>query len=361
MAWEIFGKSKILLRQAVEIYLLESLCRQIALGTLSGPPPFCASRLPASKALVLVDIKDDLENFLTAFETICSGRAKLAGSAQLSCLYALLVFSIVKSVLIDAYAIRSQSDYVDPWNESYALRITSAFKALVGVFTSSSKSDVILQNESGVDVDSSDNALRECREMIHMDKWEERGFKTTKDFLLSLGSFVFSGGIYSGFFVQKFGLEAIPKYQPMSPSRKDAGHIWNKGSSNHSTGERNGMVHTFSVAPNPAPVPRRDLSPNSTKTLSPEPDNSSQSSTSPSTNISSPNKSRGATFSTFTFVGHSEGSKRDHCHRRGPLDKSTFKKAKDVRRVGACWNCWLMKVPVSSLFGSRFVAYRLLN
>ncbi|TVY58551.1 hypothetical protein LCER1_G003292 [Lachnellula cervina] len=109
--WEIFRKSRVLLRQAVEIYLLESLCRQIAWGTLSGPPPFCPSKLLASKALVLVDIKDDLENFLSTFETICSGRAKLAGSAQFSCLYALLVFSIVKSVLIDAYATRSQSDY----------------------------------------------------------------------------------------------------------------------------------------------------------------------------------------------------------------------------------------------------------
>ncbi|TVY47817.1 hypothetical protein LOCC1_G003937 [Lachnellula occidentalis] len=332
-SWEIFRKSKVLLRQAVEIYLLESLCRQIALGTVSGPPPFLPSRLPASKALVLVDIKDDLEKFLSDFEAICSGRAKLAGPAQFSCLYALLVFSIVQSVLIDAYATRSQSDYVDPWNESYALRITSGFKALVGVFTSSSKADVILQNESSVTPDSSRNAFRECREMVHLDKWEERGFKSTKDFLLNLGSCAFSDGIYNGFFVQKFGLETIPKYQPTSPSRKDT------------TISENGMLNTFSVVPTSTSISRRDQSPNSTKTLSPEPVNSTRMARSPSNPCSTEPKN--ASFSTFTFVGHGEGSKRDHCHRRGPLDQSTFNKAKDVRRVGACWNCWLMKVPCS--------------
>ena len=120
----------------------------------------------------------------------------------------------------------------------------------------------------------------------------------------------------------------------MSPSRK------------HPTISEDSMLHTFSVVPKSPSIFRRDLSPNSTKTLSPEPNESTRMARSPS-NPSSIN-SKSTNFSTFTFVSHGEGSKRDHCHRRGPLDQSTFNKAKEVRRVGACWNCWLMKVPVSS-------------
>lgn len=281
-----------------------------------------------------------MEDFLRSFEEICSGRAKLEGAAQLSCFYALLVFSIVKSILIDAYAARSFSDYNTLWNQSYALRITSAFKAMAGIFTSSSKSDVILQVESS---DGSSNALHESRELVHMHQWEEHGFKTSKDFLLSLGSFLVSGGSYNGFFTQKLGLDAIPKYSSLY-SRIN---VSDKTSKTPSTDGKSNMTHTFSVEANPTSIARRELSPNSAKTLSPEPDHHGQSTDNPSDNDSLSGSSKGRRTSSFTFVSYSGVSNRDHCRRRGPLDGPTVKRARDVRKVGACWNCWLMKVPCS--------------
>jgi hypothetical protein len=317
---------------------LESLCRHIATGVFPGTPPFDPSRLPASKALILVDIKEDMEDFLDTFEGLCSGRAKLTGAEQMSCFYALLVFGIAKSMLIDAYSIRSVSDYTDPWNESYALRITSAFKALVGVFASASKSDVILQDDRNLE-GSTFEVLRESREMVNVHRWEERGFKTTKDFLLSLGCFVFSGGAYNGFFAQKFGIDAIPKYLPMSPSGKNNG----TRSYRQSSGGHKDMIHTFSVSPKSDANSHRDQSPVSSKTLSPGPETSSQ-----IPHIATDKASTSSpTHTKFTFVGYNESSKREHCRRRGALDEATLKKSREVRKLGACWNCWLLKVPVS--------------
>jgi len=336
--WEIFRKARRLLRQTVEIYLLESLCRHIATGALPGPPSFDPSRLPASKSLILVDIKDDIEDFLGTFEGMCSGRAKLTGPEQASCFYALLVFGIAKSMLIDAYSIRSVSDYTDPWKESYALRITSAFKALVGIFASASKSDMILQHVGNLEGTKLD-ILQKSREMVKMHRWDERGFKTTKDFLLSLGGFIFSGGIYNGFFAQKFGIDTIPRYSPMSPSGRNN----ELRSHRRSSGGHKDMIHTFSVSPKSAAYTRRDQSPLSSKTLSPGPEIAIQTTTIAGNKASTPSP----TNAKFTFVGHNESSKREHCRRRGALDEATLKKSREVRKLGACWNCWLLKVPVS--------------
>ena len=57
---------------------------------------------------------------------------------------------------------------------------------------------------------------------------------------------------------------------------------------------------------------------------------------------------------TFTFVAHDgsegHGPARTHGGRKGALAPATLKKSREVRRVGACWNCWVMKMPVCCLF-----------
>lgn len=35
--------------------------------------------------------------------------------------------------------------------------------------------------------------------------------------------------------------------------------------------------------------------------------------------------------------------------RKGKLDPETAEKARRIRRMKACWNCWIQKVPVSYL------------
>lgn len=322
--------------------------------------------------LVLVDLKDDMDSFLRRFEKICAGRAKLTGFAQLACFYALLVFGIAKSILIDAYSIRAEYEDPNPWDEEGAICITSAYKALVSVFCWSSKSDVIRDSEIDED-DELGAALLETRAMVHSEKWEDRGFRGMKEFFLSLGSCFFANGAYNGFFMQRFGRERVPKTfqkgavaangngerRPSYSKPKESGRDHPRSLLNHAGDEPKHApaVHVFNVAQDQASFDRFDRamqhdvpsvpffshSPiqNRFQTLSRESSNS----------VYRPSIS--GSQSTFTFVPHDECE--GHCagrgqsRRKGALDAETLRKAREVRKLGACWNCWVMKIPVSCL------------
>lgn len=279
-----------------------------------------------------------MEAFLDNFERLCAGRGRLTGHSQLACFYALVVFSIVKGLLIDAYSVRNTCDDVNPWDETYALRITSAFKTLVSVFNWSSKQDVMLQNQSDL-VEFS--AIPACRNMLKVEKWEERGFKSSRDFLLNLGSLILPNDSYNGFFKQKYGLEKVPVFlpniqSPINTSKSIVEGLQSK-SQNPTLPRKTPTpfkVHKFSSAP----VPVELDCPGSPDTLSPEPE------------LSSASESEEA-HSNFTFVGENrdgeETVRRSLGGRRGGLNKEKLKKFRELRKIGACWNCWVMKVPVS--------------
>src|SRR6187402_1424084 len=129
---------------------------------MAAPPPFDPSR-STPNTLVLVDLKDDVEAFLRRFEKVCIGRAKLTGNAQLACFYALLVFGVAKSILIDAYSVKIGYEVPNPWKDEDAIRITCAYKVLVSVFCWSSKSDIMVQNSSDLDPAVNSSNLSETR------------------------------------------------------------------------------------------------------------------------------------------------------------------------------------------------------
>jgi hypothetical protein len=305
----------------VEIYLLERLCGQMATGNMIAPPPFDRSR-STPNTLVLVDLKEDMEVFLHKFEKVCAGRAKLIGNAQLACFYALLVFGVAKSMLIDTYSIRADYQDPSPWNEEEPAKIMSAYKALVSVFCWSSKSDIILQN----DIRNSQGyeARQEARGLVRSHKWEERGFKGMKEFLLSLGSCFFPDGSYNGFFVQKFGFEDVPTSVPKmvrSPPRNiESVMVYDQVSPATVMSQEEdppSMLPAFTLAKSPSPV----ANPTSGSSL-------------------------------FTFVGYDDEDSHltpspRHGRRKGALDTATLERVREVRKIGACWNCWAMKVPVS--------------
>jgi hypothetical protein len=368
--WELFNQAKRILRQSVEFYLLERHCSQMASGDMI-PPLDPSSSTP--NTLVLVDLKDDMESFLRRFEKFCAGRAKLTGFAQLACFYALLVFGIAKSILIDAYSIRAEYEDPSPWNEEDATRITSAYKALVSVFCWSSKSDVIRDSEIDED-DELGAALLETRAMVHSEKWEERGFRGMKEFFLSLGSCFFADGSYNGFFMQKFGRERAPKTfskgvmaangtiarHPGHSKPREAGRDQQVTLLNQACNEPSNAptVHVFSVAQDQVSFERFDVAMQqdapSVPFLSHSPEQSRfQDLPRESENATRRWSSISGGPSMFTFVAHDEGE--GHCagrgqsRRKGALDAETLRKAREVRKLGACWNCWVMKIPVSYL------------
>jgi hypothetical protein len=346
----------------VEFYLLERLCMQMASGDMI--PPFDPSS-STPNTLVLVDLKDDIESFLRRFEKICAGRAKLTGFAQLACFYALLVFGIAKSILIDAYAIRAEYEEPNPWDEEDSVRITSAYKALVSVFCWSSKSDVVLDPEIDQD-DELGAALLETRAMVHSARWEERGFRGMKEFLLGLGSCFYADGSYNGFFMQKFGRERVPKtFSKAAASangnlERHSSHMRPRESGRELQGRRASdetrhapSVHIFASGQEQDSFRRFDgtRQRDSVSYFSPSPSKIRfQDSPRESTNGSHRPPISGSQ-ATFTFVAHDEGdghsAGRGQSRRKGALDAETLRKAREVRKLGACWNCWVMKIPVS--------------
>ena len=331
------------------------------------PVPDAASSFSAND-FVLVDIKPDMEKFLEDFESVCSGRGRLSGHAQLACIYALLVFGVVKSVLIDAYSIRSEYEDDGPWKESAATAITSAYKVLVSVYCWSGKSDLLLESLSENLDPLLQRAILGTQKILLRDRWDLRGLKGTKEFLLNLGSCFLPFGVYNGFFVQKFGLDALPVTFPKptslhgTPENRIGIDLENRtdfGNDNYSAVLSQSPHHSESASSSLAESASWTMTPFSSKaqsrtpTLSSMPEQVSSfdqiNSWETSSEVSSVGGPSSGTFSSFLFVPHNKGldNVANPSRRRGRLDPAVREKALKMRKLGACWACWLQKIPVS--------------
>jgi hypothetical protein len=303
--------------------------------------PMAASHPPR---IASIDIFTDMEDFLVAFEGTCSGRGKLSGILQLACFYVLLLFSVVKSLLIDTYSTRTRYEEHSPWHEADAARISSAYKALVSVFSWASKTDVMLANDKELNDSQIQVAIRDARKMLHQDRWEERGIKGSKDFLLGLTSFIFPGA-YNGFFVQKFGLAQL-------------GESLSKTVDDCATGSEHGLRIGKSTDlsslgfPTPWQVDSRTtLDDTSTQSIKLSDSRARGSTVKPKA------KQTAAWEHTVVSEGGvsvllestAEGTRPVIGRRKGRLDPEVKAKAAHLRQIGACWRCWISKVPVSRI------------
>lgn len=301
-------------------------------------PPFDPLR-ETPNTLVLVDLKEDFESFLCSFERICAGRAKLTGHAQLACFYALLVMSVTKSMLIDAHSLRDGYEGVSSWNQSDPVKIASAFRVLIGVFCWASKSDVVLQAVHGGDAEWS-LIMHKTRSMVRDDLWPKRGFKGSKEFLLGLGSCWYADRVYNGFFVQRLGLDSLPAFsgKPVTTCHEDSPA---RPVSRNGSLEGSSAVGTLNSRSSPS---------RSSKGASV----SAETLTWISQNQPQPEELRfsptSASNTPLIFVGQENDDDRDstgRSRRKGALNDASLVNAREIRKIGACWNCWVLKVPVS--------------
>jgi hypothetical protein len=298
---------------------LERLCVEIASGNTSVPAPLDKSRAP--NTLTLVDLRPDFESFLHKFEKLCSARSKLSGTTNLACFYSLLVFGIAKSILIDSYILRDQYEASSSWSGEEAIRITSAYKALVSVYCWSSKSEILLHGPP-------DN-LQELQALVHYNRWGERGYKGSKDFLLSLGSCTFPDGSYNGFFVQNFGSHLLPTASTLPASYQ---HLKSQLGFRDSSPNRTLMyTHGFNdqiLSPSSVTWPENTPSP-------------------PPNQVSSPAAKEPSTSVFPGTEGSDENRPKKHGGRKGALDPEVRRNAREVRMLRACWNCKVMQIKVS--------------
>jgi hypothetical protein len=175
---------------------------------------------------VLHHLSKSLESFLnTVFSESFCRRKCLVPEDWLQMFAGLCSCSILKSLLIDMQAGTNTSG--GGAQAGIAARIDSAYKALVSIFSWAAKSDLLLEwyRPAG-----REDSLRErsesekesfetlCR-LVQRDEWENRGIKSSKDFLMGLGSGFYNDGTYNGFYVQKYGLKDPRKAKDKSSTR----------------------------------------------------------------------------------------------------------------------------------------------
>jgi len=138
-----------------------------------------------------------------------SRRNKLVGILWIMDLQSLICCSIQKSIvveLLDDLQVRNKVDAI--------------FKVLVSIFDWASGRDYLMDNGRGLDDDISDyedtgyctEDLEILHKLVQRDRWEARGIKSTKDFLMGIadGGF-YDDGTYRGFYVVERGLEEHKK------------------------------------------------------------------------------------------------------------------------------------------------------
>ena len=273
-------------------------------------------------------LRNNLRKFLEKIESVCSSRGKLTAIPQVACFYALLVFAVTKSLLIDAYALRSEYDA--EFNcEKEAVKITSAFRAIVSVFAWSSKYDLLLENGQLWDHETR-NVKAVCEStqlMVRKSIWETRGINTTKDFLIGLGSSFSPEGRYSGFFIQRVGFANIPR-----PIVKDE---------SISTRENHSVLETSQrrITERPRSLVIDDFETWEGRAI--------------------PSQDTGSPFTETTwahtlvekeglrYLFEPQSSLKRKSGRTGVLRPETVRKAMEIRKIGACWNCRAAKRSVS--------------
>ena len=327
----LFHQAAGILRQSVELYLLEGLCARMASGEYEGTPPFYSTNDPSSSTLILVNNLDDMNAFLREMESACISRGKLFGYTQLDCFLAILLFSCAKSMLIDAYSLREKYENKTPWRSTDVMKINSAFKVIISVFCWASKADVIYQAEEELPVPFLRDALNRARDLVHQDKWEERGIRGTKEFLLNLGTSSTLDTRYNGFLAQKYSASSA-SYSNHFPSRTNALVLSPKLARQSSFNNPD----IYSTSPPIRPVSTTNEPTNGFGDVPMESSHARRASE--PQRLSSPTPS----VESFVFVNDAanpENSARKHGGRKGALDAETSKKAREMRKLGSCWNC----------------------
>ena len=303
----------------VEFYLSEQLISEKALSDCAPE----VAETSSCDAIEIVDVKEMLTKVLENFETICSGRGKLSGQRQLACFYSLLLFSVIKSLLIDAHSLRAIYESTAAWRDTDAIKIASSYKAVVSVYSWASKSDQILDNnEENGDVGLR-TALENTREFLCTRAWAESGIKGSKDFLSSLGSCLLSDSIFNGLFLQRFGLGKLEQNaSSLSSSKENAPWSSDLGKSNSiTTFQKDILIFGESVSTSVPTSPKSETIWEHTIAL----DN----------NFVQPTEER-------------DNTRRRHSGKRtGALAPEVAKKARRIRKLRACWSCWISKMPVS--------------
>lgn len=183
--------------------------------------------------LPLPDVRRSLSEFLSCFDQLFSQRIVLTAEKWLEVFYAIAIFSMAKSLLIDTLSLRDDQERPSPWRASDAIQIGSVYKVVVSVFTWSAKintwcprmpakgQDPLMtdwtsnerENIHPISIKMRD-AFTATQKLTRQASWHDGGIKSSKDFLMSLGTGDFLDLGFSGFLPQRYGSKTYRKVYP---------------------------------------------------------------------------------------------------------------------------------------------------
>ncbi|KAI0109552.1 hypothetical protein GGR51DRAFT_569838 [Nemania sp. FL0031] len=198
------------------LYRAKLLLREILFYDLQQPEPSIRTEVNVSNAQLLPDDMDyDSRNrliyncmaqFLQSFEGVTMRRVVSEPKSWLAIFVSLCIFSVVRTILADLISTPSRTIPAQAQNglpiSGGAMAMHSVYKALVHVFAWSSS---MLLDSPVLEMEGNDRALFvTALSAIRKEEWITWGIRSTKDFLLGLGSGYLVDNVgFNGFFRQR--------------------------------------------------------------------------------------------------------------------------------------------------------------
>lgn len=209
------------------LYRAKLLLREILFYDLQQPEPSIRTDVNVSNAQVLPDdidydgrnrlIYNCMTQFLQSFEGCTMRRVLSEPKSWLSVFFSLCIFSIIRTILADLVSTPSRNIASSAQGglamPPGAVAMHSVYKVLISVFAWSTP---MMLDNTVLELDETDRFLfATTADALRKDAWMPWGIRSTKDFLLGLGSGYLPDNLgFYGFFRQRTPVYKPIAYQP---------------------------------------------------------------------------------------------------------------------------------------------------
>ena len=231
------------------LYRAKLLLREILLYDLQQQEPSIRTQVNVAEAQLLPDdidyegrnrlIYNCMTQFLQSFENATMRRVIVEPKNWMSVFFSVCIFSVVRTILADLVSTPSRN-IPSPAQAPMAMSSGAAtmhgvYKVLVSVFAWSTP---MMLDEPPHDMDGNDRAIfATAAAAIRRDDWMAWGIRSSRDFLMGLGSgYLTEGAAFNGFFRQRTPIyrevsyhqpteagpagdqrKAMPEWRPIDP------------------------------------------------------------------------------------------------------------------------------------------------
>ncbi|RYP46703.1 hypothetical protein DL768_007136 [Monosporascus sp. mg162] len=211
------------------LYRAKLLLREILLFDLQQQEPSIRTQVNVAEAQLLPDdidyegrnrlIYNCMTQFLQSFENATMRRVIVEPKGWMAVFISVCIFSVVRTILADLVSTPSRS-MLSPAQAGLAMSTSAAsmhgvYKAMVSLFAWSAP---MMLDETPLEMDGNDRVIfTAASAAIRKDEWMAWGIRSTRDFLLGLGSgYLSEGSAFNGFFRQRTPIYREVSYHPPS-------------------------------------------------------------------------------------------------------------------------------------------------